>query len=450
MLHEEVAYDSLNLPDEMELQSLWFSGHFGTEFKTTEGENVKITQFGFWNKSSGADFTHCSISIQGVSHEGEIELDISAKHWTLHGHNTNPDFNSVILHVAFQKNSKQTFIKTLENKNIPSVIIPIESIKSAMGKTFKIEASAHCGRCSTPLERATLKNIENILLSAAKFRMHQKAKKYNTLSRTHGKDQALWVAIAETLGYRQNTFAFHTLAQRLPIKQLRTHTAKEIQAIIFGASGFLHPNIHEKAEHDSKEWLEDLWITWWQIRQNYQFSEQKQLQWKLAGSRPVNHPQRRLAALASVAANWGEMQITEDFSQIKEALGKLADPFWNHHYTLTSKRSKTRLALIGKSRIEELFTNHLIPAKISYADRVSWQHYMTLKAPVISEKVNRASIRLFGERADKESFLKKAWHHQALLQIYQDFCLEHISGCEQCPFPEKLKKWAEEDSDYIN
>ena len=129
---------------------------------------------------------------------------------------------------------------------------------------------------------------------------------------------------------------------------------------------------------------------------------------------------------------------------MKHELLELSHSFWNYHYTLTSKRSKRPLKLIGETRIDELMINHLLPNEIEHGNKEAWQSYCKFKPPVISEKVNRAAERLLGQRADKTDFLRKSWQHQALLQIYQDFCLEHTSGCDDCPFPERLKKWAEE------
>ncbi|MDB9741912.1 DUF2851 family protein [Akkermansiaceae bacterium] len=441
--------DHFTLPDEMVLQSLWFAGGLGNTFETTEGRAVKITQFGFWNKSAGPDFLHCGIELDGVSLTGDIELDHSAKHWSLHEHHLNPCFENVILHVSFEKEEQTTFIKTEKNKNIVRVIIPEELLQPSVNQLRNDNnASAHPGRCATPLENASLTQIDKLLSSAAKYRLQQKAKRFNNLTNTHGKDQALWVAIGETLGYKKNTFTFHSLCQRIPIKDLKKHSEQEILSILFGACGFLHPKIHEQAAHDSKQWLESLWETWWQLRQNYEFSDQKQLKWDFSSIRPVNHPQRRLAALAKIAYQWDKIRQYSDQKELKKNLTSLNDPFWNHHYTLTSKPSPRNLALIGASRVDELFANHLLPVSISYAKEIAWQEYTALKAPAVSEKVNRAAIRLFGKRKDQSGLLNKAWQHQALLQIYQDFCLEHLSGCENCPFPEKLKQWAEQSDDY--
>ena len=53
VLREPVA---VPLPDELQLQALWFAGQMGREFITVDGRAVKIVQFGHWNHSPGPDF----------------------------------------------------------------------------------------------------------------------------------------------------------------------------------------------------------------------------------------------------------------------------------------------------------------------------------------------------------------------------------------------------------
>ena len=63
-----------------------------------------------------------------------------------------------------------------------------------------------------------------------------------------------------------------------------------------------------------------------------------------------------------------------------------------------------------------------------------------------NQKVRRASLRLFGEGERGDLFQKRLFQQQGLLQIYEDYCLEDDSACEDCPFPEKLKEWRAEEA----
>lgn len=437
--------NSIQLPDELILQSHWFSGHFGIQFTTDEGESVTIQQFGFWNHSAGPDFVHCSLTIDGEEKTGAIELDISAEHWKLHGHQENPSYTEVILHVVFTDEKQKSFTRDKVKKHIPRVTISSSLLEEALGQPRIPQAVAHLGRCSKPLEKASTEHINTLFESAFKHRLIKKSTRIQHTEKAHGKEQALWLQISETLGYRPNSMNFKILAQRLPIQQLMCYSSEEISAILFGTSGFLHPKMHESAPEDSQKWLSDLWQTWWKLRQDHELDETRTIQWNLAGIRPVNHPQRRLAALAQVAIHWQKIKQLNRY-ELSDYLTTLEDSFWNYHYTLTSKRSAKPLKLIGQDRMNDLLINHLLPDYVVKGDNAAWEQLQQFKAPVISEKVARATARLLGEHPQQKAFLKKSWQHQALLQIYQDFCLEDTSNCEDCPFPEQLKVWSERGS----
>ena len=434
----ENTQSEVHLPDELELQAIWFNGQFGRDFTTQCGKKIHIIQFGFWNRSAGPDFLHAAISIDGVTHAGPLEIDTRATDWEHHGHDTNPAFNDTILHVVFERTLGFHFTRTESHREVLKVIVPQAVIQAALQAPFRSSAPLHMGRCHKPLAHTSISRVNDLLEQAAKHRCQVKAKRLLAIHESHGKDQSLWIALAETLGYRPNRLPMTILVQRLPIHELKSY-GERIPALIFGTAGFLHPDIYKNAPVDSKQWLEQLWETWWQDRTKFQLDPYREIQWVLHGNRPINHPQRRLATLAVIAQHWPTFRkLSTQPKALTDWLGSLTDTFWSSHYTLTSKPSAKKLALIGKDRISDLIINHLLPLKIADGDKTALSVYQSLPAPSVNEKVRRAHYRLFGNREDARIFLKKSWHHQALLQIYQDFCLVDTSDCDDCPFPEQL------------
>ena len=169
--------------------------------------------------------------------------------------------------------------------------------------------------------------------------------------------------------------------------------------------------------------------------------------WKLSGLRPVNHPQRRLAALGQLAQRWPEVRALIDGGMdlakaVTKFLTGLRDPFWDHQYTLISARSARPLALIGAARAGEMLANVFFPLAIA-ADPRRWEAYEKLPAGSSNRRVDTAALRLFGYEASRsDPWLKTAAHQQGLLQIYEDFCLEDDSDCAQCTFPERVCRFA--------
>ncbi|MCH7224935.1 DUF2851 family protein [Haloferula sp. A504] len=432
-----------DLPSELELQALWFAGAFGREFVDADGATVKIVQFGEWNRTAGPDFLHASVAIDGEARAGAIELDCHATDWEAHGHGADPAFNQVVLHVVFRSPEAATFTRTAEHRAVPRVTIAPDQLEEVLQRPAREVAIARPGRCLHPLAEMPEGAVASLLREAAEYRAGLKSSRLLQTADAHGRDAALFQATAETLGYRPNALAMRLLAQRLPLAALREDPGAAA-ALLFGVAGFLAPDLHEKAPADTRDQLRSLWDTWWKHRARWETDHA--IPWQLGGQRPANHPHRRVAALAALVRAWPAYRrhaLGRPFSPkaVLRFLGDLEDPFWIHRHTLSSAPSARPVALFGKSRATELLVNHLAPLALHEDPRFDWEAFLRLPAATPNDKVRRGAIRLFGSEAQAAPWLKKAAHHQALLQIYHDFCLEDLTDCHDCPFPEQLSQW---------
>ena len=72
---------------EIEVQARLFSGAYGSHWRTTRGEMVKVVHFGEWNRESGPDFKGVRFSFEkGGEKTGDLEVDWDARDWERHGH----------------------------------------------------------------------------------------------------------------------------------------------------------------------------------------------------------------------------------------------------------------------------------------------------------------------------------------------------------------------------
>jgi hypothetical protein len=433
----------LPLPAELELQALWFSGAFGRDFVSTTGEVIRVLQFGEWNRGAGPDFQHVAVGIQGKECHGALELDPHAGDWENHQHATNPAYRDVVLHVSFRKEARAHFIRNDEHKLIPQVVIDHEALALALQRPRRETAIARAGRCVAPLKELSAARIEHLLREAACYRAQNKARRFLQTAEAHGRDAALYLSVAQTLGYRGNAVAMQVLAQRASLGKLR-EIPDASEAVLFGCAGYLHPKIHENAQGTTRDYLSELWKTWWKHRG--QFESTREIPWKMHGHRPANHPHRRVAALAVLSRHWAAVRsvaLARPFAPKKllDTLAKLEHPFWNHHHTLASEPSEKAIALFGKTQALEWIANHLAPMALHEDPRYDYERYAALRAMSCNESVRRAGIRLFGSEALAKPWQKSLVHQQALLQVYRDFCLEDTSDCAHCPFPEQLSQW---------
>lgn len=423
---------------EMELQAHWFAGDFGRDFCTVAGGTARVVQFGVWNHEAGPDFAEAAVALDGGAPvRGSIELDPDVRDWERHGHAENPAYDGVVLHVFTRTGGGEAFTRTTRHRLVPQVLLDVASLTDEPPNPLP---AALPGRCCAPLRELSEDAARDVLLGAAQHRLRKKAAALATLTALHGADEALYQALAATLGYKSNKLPFTLLAQRLPLRLLRKGDAA---ALLFGVSGFLPASDLGAFDAATRSYLRGLWEKWWPRRAEFERLALAPKLWRLGGQRPANHPQRRLAALAEIVRHWPKIRALRDRcapDELHDFFAKLSDDYWDLHYTVTSQPAAKRMALIGTSRVTEMLANVFFPLAIA-ADETRWVGFKNLRAPLTNQRVEVAALRLFGDSPRGPEFLKSAALQQGLLQIYEDFCLRDLSDCAHCPFPRQLAHW---------
>lgn len=445
-VRELALFVSPRIPNELELQARWFAGDFGKEFVSTTGDKIDIVQFGTWNREAGPDFRDAAIRINGSDPiRGCIELDVIDRSWEAHGHATNPAFEETVLHVFVEKSGREFFTRTKSNRNVPQVCIDLIALPDAFSANIPL---ARPGRCQAPFKDLSEERVRSVLDAAAQFRLRQKATRIRNKIDTHGRDEALFQEIAAALGYKENKLPFTLLAQRVPLRLLR-EKSHDGEALLFGTAGFLQTADLDVYKRSTREYVRRLWDNWWPHRDELQRLILPANVWRIISTRPVNHPQRRLAALAMLAREWlGVRRMLgkaiaggTPATTAREFFRELDHPFWNFHYTLTAKASPKKMALIGESRVTDILANVVFPFWLA-EDVEVWPAYALLPARLSNRRLETAATRLFGTDPRRTQFVRTVAHQQGLLQIYEDFCMQDNSDCAQCPFPEQMRKWS--------
>ncbi len=440
LVRDRPLFPAQRTPTELELQARWFAGDFGKQFQSTAGDEIEIVQFGTWNREAGPDFTDSAVRINGGEPvRGSIEFDLSDRSWEAHGHASNPAFDDAVLHVFVNAGAQQFFTRTSAHRNVPQVRVDPAALADAFVAGVPL---AHAGRCQAPLSGLPEERVNGILDAAAQFRLRRKAARLQRIATDRGRDEALFQELAAALGYKQNKLPFTLLAQRLPLRTLRER-ADDAEALLFGTAGFLDAGDLAKYEQQARGYVRTLWDRWWPHRDAMQRLILPHKLWNFGGARPLNHPQRRLAALAVIARQWPAFSRSlegNDASAIQHFFTELHHPFWDFHYTLIAERSATGMALVGETRITEILANVVFP----WWSAGSTDHtgeYGKLRARLTNRRVETAATRLFGNDERRSTFMKTVAHQQGLLQIYEDFCMQDSSDCSRCPFPEQMQKW---------
>ena len=86
------------------------------EMRTSEGLPVKVISPGTHNLLSGPDFFNSRLLIGNQEWAGNVEIHIRSSDWYMHGHENDPAYDNVILHVVW---IHDVDVYRKDNSNLP-------------------------------------------------------------------------------------------------------------------------------------------------------------------------------------------------------------------------------------------------------------------------------------------------------------------------------------------
>ncbi len=416
------------LPPEGELESLWADG-----LLPAPGGSVRVLDCGEWNRGEGPDFLRAVLDVDGRRVCGDVEIARCADEWEIAGHATDPAYDDLALHVVFSPPPKGWYTRNSQHREIPVLCIPEEQWLAATGRRSPLGGLA---TGPAPLADMPLPRVVGLLKAAAARRVGHKRERHARRSAIVGSDQAWYEALARTLGYSANKWPMEMLARRAPLAALAAGP-ELAEAILFGTAGFLAPVMPGRATEGARLYHRRVWDAWWPQRAQHELAASRRIPWVMAAGRPLNHPHRRVAALAVAAAQWERicpLMDGEHARQLERTLGGLTHPYWDWHCSLPAAPMERKAALIGKARIREFLVNHLYVLDASPA---AWETYLCLAAEGSPARVMGVARQLFGQRRDVEDLLRLCFVQQGLLQLERD------CRTEGGDFPEGLAAWHE-------
>jgi hypothetical protein len=233
------------------------------------------------------------------------------------------------------------------------------------------------------------------------------------------------------------------LAQRVPVTWPELKRPPRRSALLFGIAGFLPSDTRVGNDPEAVHpVLRPLWDEWWKERDRLSYAILPRHVWNLAGLRPHNRPERRIAALAALYPRLPQLERalaqgqSETFCRL---LTTIEDPFWSRHTTWRSRPSPLPTQLIGTERTDDILINLFWPMVSLQDEPFAYENLRRLTSP--PNRLTRiARERVLGPLSIGKA-LSEALVQQGLLQVYQDFCLNDATGCEKCPFPEVVRKF---------
>jgi len=452
--------DAADIPSERLLQAIWQHQRLQRANLTTlDGQTVRVLHPGFGSVEGGPDFRDAVIQFgEAAPVAGDVEVDLRPSGWRAHGHDRNPAFNHVILHVVWEAEHRAGPPTVALHRVLDS---PLAELSRQLDHTsVRTLPDDLLGRCSAPLGDLPEAAVTELLHQAAHVRLQNKAAQFRARAQQAGWEQALWEGLFRALGYKHNVWPMQQLAELRGRWQRQDDSTLALQARLLGLSGLLPAEL-PRDQSGTGGYLRRVWDSWWREVDEFSDYTLPRNLWRFHGLRPANHPQRRLA----LAAHWlHEGGLTERLelwcgSTIADRLLLTSltnifqvkqDDYWSWHWTFRSARLKKPQPLLGEKRATDLAVNVVLPwlwarAREGQNEKLASaiEHRFEVWPAAEDNAVLRlARQRLLGRTPLRAVALRNAARQQGLLQIVQDFCGHCTSDCAGCGFPELVRNWA--------
>lgn len=386
-------------PPEQALASFWAGGRVPPSLRDLSGKPVAVIYPGRWSAGYGPDFQGALVQIGAAPPaRGDVEIHVRASDWQRHGHDSNPAYGKVLLHVVWHADALLPGpVVELRRYLSPSDVVKYRAVG--------LKWDSPCGALSSAVPAHPAALID-LIESAGEKRFTDRSIALSGDAEVLGWDQALYRAMMQSVGYSRNATPFQQLADALPLEVL-LHSPASPAELLVAASG-LDPRAATAALIPRERW-------------------------NLARTRPLSHPVRRLQGLGGVieAGRRAGGSLSEQLFAIVrsadagEVIGRL------------TVKASSGPALIGRERAITVAVNAVLPIAAAYA-AASSDGSLELAAREVWHRMPAAGKSHVDVLMSRHLGLPKsarvpstARQQQGLLHFYKRYCRDNL--CEACP-----------------
>ena len=262
------------LPERL-LAKLWRARE-GRALRAVDGRRVQALYAGRPAPGHGPDFQDAVVLLDGERRTGSVELHRKPSDWRAHGHDADPAYDGVVLHV----------VARAEQAGPDLPVVELRARKRGGPQEPELLAQA---------AREGSAGLRQMLVRSGAARFRERADAAARRIAEAGPEQALHEAVFDALGYAENREPFLRLARAAPAAELarlaretpEAERAAALERRLLGAAGFGDaPDGADGSEPPPPRRPEDA----------------SRSAWRTAGVRPANHPRRRVLGAAALLA----------------------------------------------------------------------------------------------------------------------------------------------------
>lgn len=384
--------------------------------KTTEEKTVEIIDPGLANMHAGPDFFNAKIKIDDVLWVGNVEIHEHSSDWFRHGHHTDCDYDSVILHVASDIDAT---VQRSNGEVIPQMELHYpEQLLRNYEELLHEDRYPACFRIIPQLSKFT---VHSWMTALQIERFENKAKSIEKRLADSNQDweQAFFITLARNFGFGVNSDAFELWAKNVPLSAVNKHRDDlfQIEAFFFGQAGLLN-------ELPNDEYTERMIKEYEYMKHKFELKPSEDFKWKFLRLRPGNFPHVRIAQLANLyhrsQGMLSKLMETETLKELRDLLRGGTSEYWLTHYVF-GEPSTSLPKTLSNSSIDLIIINTVVPFLYTYGKHRT-NESLYLRAESLLEELkpeNNHIIRLW-----KECGLEAAHaaDSQALIQLKKEYC----------------------------
>ncbi|MDR1332002.1 MAG: DUF2851 family protein, partial [Tannerella sp.] len=367
------------------------------------------------------DFFNAKIRTGDNIWVGDVEIHERASDWYAHNHHRDKAYDSVILHVV---GLNDTPVYRTNGEPVPQAVLHIpekvgQNITWLLSRDIPVPCAGHI--CDIP--SVVLSGWMDALVSE---RLERKASDIFTRLERHTNDwnEIFYITLMRNFGFGTNSDAFEWLAASLPYRYILKHRDNplQIEALLFGQAGLLDADADAD---DSSPYCSSLRREYDFLRKKYGLHPVDAFLFKKLRTRPVNFPHVRIAQAAALWLNndvlFSGILERENIQDIKALFNVLPSAYWNDHYHFRNAAAVAKEKPIGKSAVNTLLINTVIPVLFACGKQRNLPSYCERALRFLDElPPERNSIVTFFEQAGIP--VKNAGDTQALIQLRREYC----------------------------
>ena len=401
---------------------LWENRLLSIDLKTTDGDEIKVVSVGNRNFDSGADFVNARIKIGGTLWAGQVEIHVRASDWFRHKHQYDDNYNNVILHVVYECDTDKLEIPTLEIKDKFDQSLLLNYNKFVNSKNW-IPCGDFIGGVQgftviSWLDRMLVEHLENECADL-NFRLQ---------NNNYDWELTFYQRLMRYFGFKVNNDYFEYLSKILPLNLLLKHIDNEVyvESMLFGCAGFLEKDFEEAYPSLLKREFK-------MLRSKFGLKVMPVSNWKFLRLRPPNFPTIRIAQIAKIIINNGNMfskiRDSVNLNDIAELFDVELNSYWDDHFQFDKVSNAAKRKSLGKSAIDSILINAIVPMLFYYGQFHLLESYKE-RAMTYLENIEAEDNVIIRNFNGCGVVFQNAFQTQAALFMYKYYCRRR--RCLEC------------------